>query len=266
MATHYASPQSRLLSPRQKLFREVRLILGEGMIKVELTPEHLDVAIDTALDRYRQRSSNSVEERIGVLELIEGKSDYFLPEEVCEVRQLFRRGITGTSSGTGANFDPFSAVFANQFAFAGLGAGPLAGGVAGDLITYEIVSEYQGMLGRMFGARLDFQWTPAAHRLSIQRYISGSETILMLLYIYRTEEMLLSDTFARTWLRDYTVARAQIMIGEAREKFGNIPSPQGGVSLNGAALKSAGIAEILRLENEVKFFVDSSMGMPFCFG
>jgi hypothetical protein len=262
----YASPKSRSLTPRQRLFREVRLTLGDGMVKVELTPDHYDVAFELALDRYRQRSSNAVEERIGVLDLIEGKNEYFLPDDVCEVRQIFRRGITGTSMGTGANFDPFGAVFANQFAFSSLGAGPLAGGVSGDLITYEIVSEYQQMLGRMFGARFDFTWNPTEHRLNIQRYISGPESVLMLLYVFRTEENLLADTYARTWLRDYTIARCKLMIGEAREKFGNIASPQGGVSLNGAALKQEGQAEIARLETEVQNFVDQAIGMPFTFG
>ncbi len=263
---NYPPPVSRSLTPRQKLFREVRLILGEGMIKLEPKPDHYDVAFELALDRYRQRSSNSVEERVSVLNLIEGKSTYYLPEEVAEVTQLFRRGITGTTAGSGANFDPFSAVFANQFAFAGVGIGPLAGGVAGDLITYELVSEYQQMLGRMFGARLDFIWNPVDHRLDIQRYIPGPETILMHLFLHKSEDMLLADTYARTWLRDYTVARCQIMIGEAREKYGSLAGPQGGVTLNGAALKSRADAEITRLENEVKFFVDQAIGMPFCFG
>ena len=44
---------TRSLSFRQKLIREVRLALGEGMVKVELTPDHYEMAFDLALDRYR---------------------------------------------------------------------------------------------------------------------------------------------------------------------------------------------------------------------
>lgn len=262
------SSSTRTLSPRQKLIREVRLTLGEVMIKLELTPDHYEMAFDLALDRYRVRSSNAVEERISVLQLTENQNEYYLPEEIVEVRQVLRRGITGTSNGTGANFDPFSAIFSGLFAFGGtgIGAGPLAGGVAGDLITYELTKEYQTMLGRMFGAQLDFQWNAANHRLSLQRYINSSETVLLLVYAFRPDDELLRDEFARTWLRDYTIAKCKVFIGEAREKFGSIPSPQGGMTLNGTALKQEGVAELERLENEVKTQVDQSMGYPFTWG
>jgi hypothetical protein len=40
------------------------------------------------------------------------------------------------------------------------------------------------------------------------------------------------------WIRDYMVANCKMIIGEAREKFGTIAGPQGGGSLNGAAMKA----------------------------
>ena len=39
-----------------------KAMLGDGMIDVELDPIHYDTAINRALLKYRQRSSNSVEE------------------------------------------------------------------------------------------------------------------------------------------------------------------------------------------------------------
>jgi hypothetical protein len=46
------------------------------------------------------------------------------------------------------------------------------------------------------------------------------------------------------------------MLGEAREKFSQISSPQGGTSLNGTALKSEGKAEIDILEQDLINYKD----------
>jgi hypothetical protein len=39
-------------------------MLGDGMVEVELDPIHYETALDRALNRFRQRSSNAVEESI----------------------------------------------------------------------------------------------------------------------------------------------------------------------------------------------------------
>jgi hypothetical protein len=50
------------------------------------------------------------------------------------------------------------------------------------------------------------------------------------------------------------------MLGEAREKFAQIASPQGGTSLNGAALKSEGLTRMKELEDELKKGDPSGVG------
>ena len=261
MVTLSTRSPTRSLSARQKLMREVRLSMGEGMIKVALTPDHYEMAFDMALDRYRVRSSNAVEERVGVLELLPDQNEYFLPDEIILVRQVFRRGIIGGYNGT-SGFDPFGAAFANQFNFSSFG---VSGGMS-DLVSYELANEYQALLGRLVASSMMFQWSEASHKLSLQRNIRGPETVLLWMYLFRPEELLLRDDNARLWLRDYTIAKCKLFEGEAREKFGSFPSPQGGMTLNGSTLKAEAVAEMERLENEVKNQVDQSIGMPFLFG
>ena len=41
---------------------EIRTMLGNDMIEVELTNKQLDLVMKLALEKYRQRSENSVEE------------------------------------------------------------------------------------------------------------------------------------------------------------------------------------------------------------
>ena len=49
-------------SKRQQLIDEIRTILGDGMVDVELDPKHYEQSIDLAVDKFRQKSSNSTEE------------------------------------------------------------------------------------------------------------------------------------------------------------------------------------------------------------
>lgn len=243
---------------RQKLIRDIRLTLGEGMIKVELTPDHYELAVDQALARYRQRSSNAVEERTVFLELTPGQSSYTLPEEIMEVRQIFRKGI-GATSGSGAYMDPFAAAFTNQFMLG-------ANGSSAGLVSYELFAEYKELLGRMFGLHIIFHWHPTVHRLDIQRMVTSPETVMLWVYNYRPEDLLFIDTYARPWLLDWATAKCKFMLGDARSKFAGLGGPQGGISLNGDALKNEASMEMDRLEKEVSTQVDQSMGYGFFFG
>ena len=53
---------TNLKTKKQEVFKYVELNLGGGMIDVELDPEHYEIGIRAAFDKFRQRSDNSVEE------------------------------------------------------------------------------------------------------------------------------------------------------------------------------------------------------------
>jgi len=246
-------------SVRQKLIREIALTLGGGMVRVELTPEHYDLAVDLALDRYRQRSSNAVSDRYTFIDLQPEQSSYVLPDEVVEVKQLYRRGTSGTASGTGVAFDPFGAAFVNQSSI-GLGSG------SGSLLTYELYAGFQETVGRMFGLFINYTWNESTHTLTIGRHMKAKETILAEIYVKRSEEELLNDTYARPWLRDYAKAQCKLFLAEARGKFASMVGPQGGTTLNAAELKADADAEMQRLELEVSTQVEQNMGYGFIIG
>jgi hypothetical protein len=62
---------------------------------------------------------------------------------------------------------------------------------------------------------------------------------------------LINDNSAGIWIKDYALAQCKVTLGEAREKFATIASPQGGTQLNGTALKSEGLAAMEKLELEL---------------
>ena len=53
---------SQIDKAKQEVFDYVRLMLGDGMIDVELDPGHYETALQRSLGVFRQRSDNSVEE------------------------------------------------------------------------------------------------------------------------------------------------------------------------------------------------------------
>lgn len=253
--------QSDSLIERNKVFDYVRTMLGDGMIEVELDPKHYEIALDRALTRYRQRSSNAVEESYMFLELIQDQNEYRLPDEVIEVQSVFRRAI-GSRSGLGAGgtlFEPFNLAYTNTYL--------LSGSMMGGLATYELFAGYQKLVGRMFGSFVEFKWKPTNHTLTIlQRPFAQGEQILLKTHNYRPDFVLLQDTYAKQWLKDYTLATCKGMLGEARSKFGSIAGPGGSIQLNGGDLKSAAKEEIAALDKELETFVAGGTGLTFIIG
>jgi hypothetical protein len=95
---------------------------------------------------------------------------------------------------------------------------------------------------------------------------SISEIILLWTYNYKPDIMLFNDPYSFPWLQEYAYSFAKRILGEAREKFATIAGPQGGTTLNGAALKSEAQAEMDRLEQELKDYVDGSMPLTWVIG
>jgi hypothetical protein len=236
-------------------------MLGDGMIEVEVDPIHLETALDKALARFRQRSSNAVEESYLFLELLQDTNEYKLPNEVIEVRQVWRRAI-GSRTGMGAGgtlFEPFNLAYTNTYM--------MSGSMMGGLATYEMFAGYQKLVGRMFGSFIEFKWKPTTHTLTIlQRPFAQGEQILVQSYNYRPDWVLLQDQYARQWLRDYSLAVTKTILGEARSKFNTIAGPGSPITLNGAALLTAGKEEMVALDKELENLIPGGTGYTFVLG
>jgi hypothetical protein len=137
----------------------------------------------------------------------------------------------------------------------------------GGIATYELFAGYQKLVGRMFGAFIEFQWIPTTHTLRIlQRAYGDGEQVLIRGYNYRPDYILLQDQYAAPWFKDYTLANCKLMLGEARSKFSQIAGPGGAGGLNGTDLKSAAKEEIEKLEKEIDTYVAGGSGYTFIIG
>lgn len=249
-----------LATKKQEVFDYVHTMLGGGMVDVELDPIHYQTALTKALTRFRQRSDNSVEESYLFMTTVIDQNEYTLPNEVIEVRKLFRRSVgsrTGGGDG-GTIFEPFNLAYTNTYL--------LSSSQLGGLATYDLFAQHQELVGRMFGSFIEFKWNTTTKKLTLLQRPRAEETLLLYAYNYRPDEQLLDDYLAKQWIKDYTLASCKYMLGEARSKFATIAGPQGGSTLNGDALKAEAQGEMEKLETEVSMAVAGGTGYGFLIG
>ena len=245
---------------KKQLIEYVQLQLGDQIVDIELDPAHYEAAYQRTLGVYRQRSQNAYEESYSFLELINDVNEYIMPQEVITVRQIFRRTI-GLGTGVGGySFDPFGAATLNVYL---LNFNQASGGMA----TYDFYQQYVELAARMFGGYINFTYNSVTKKLQIIRDPRGTgEVVLMWTYNLKPEITLLADYQISQWFRDHMVGAAKYIIGEAREKFNTIAGPQGGGSLNGAAMKQEGQALMDKCIEDLRLYVDGSQPLSFVIG
>ena len=259
-AGHIAFDESGLsTATRQKndIIEYIRLRMGDGIVDVEADKEHYDMGIKQALIRYRQRSSNAVEESYAFLDLLPETQEYILPREIMNVRTVCRRGIGSVTGTTASQFEPFASGYLNTYM--------LVAGRVGGLTNYELFADYQKQAMTMFGGFMNFTFNPVSKKITIVRKMpfqghdfnqQYTESVLLHVDNTKPDVMLLNDHRSFPWIQDYAYALVMISIGQAREKFGSINGPQGGTTLNGTALKTEGQALLDKLDEEIRNYVD----------
>jgi len=245
----------------------VRMRLGDGIVDVELEKEHYEMAINQALIKYRQRAANSVEESYAHLQLLPETQEYILPKEVQTVRAIFRRGIGSVTGTTASQFEPFASGYLNTYM--------LTAGRVGGLTNYELFVDYQKLAMRMFGGFMNYTFNPVTKKLTIVRKMPNQginppldqqESVLLWIFNTKPDQMIFSDPQIFPWLQEYAYSFSKMLLGQAYSKFSQIAGPQGGASLNGASMVSEAKEELLKLEEDLKTYVDGSQPLTWITG
>ena len=245
---------------KQGVYDYCRTMLGDGMVDVELDPIHYETALNRALSVFRQRSDNSVEESYIFLNLQPDVNEYTLPQEIQQIRQIFRRSVgSRTGGGTGGTvFEPFNLAYSNTYL--------LSSTNMGGLLTYELFSGYQELVGKMFGSFINFTWQPESRKLVIHQRPRTEESVMIQAYNTKPDTTIIQDVYAGQWIKDYSLANCKMMLGQARSKFGQIAGPQGGTQLNGTALIGEAQTEMEKLVDDLMKLVPGGSGYTFIIG
>jgi hypothetical protein len=244
---------------KQALFQNVRYRLGDGIIDLELDPQHFEAAYNYTIKIYRQRAQNATAESYTLMRVIKNVDTYTLPSEFINVRSIFRRTVGLETGPAASSFDPFSSAILNTYL--------LNYNYAGGMATYDFYAGYVELAARMFGGYVVYTFDPVSKVLRIVRDPKGTgEQVLIWADVQRTEEVLLQDPGAGVWIADFVLATLKGIIGEAREKFGTYAGPGGGTTLNGTAMKNESKELQKELIDELKRYVDYSQPLTWVQG
>jgi len=238
--------------------KQIELALGAQMVDIELDVQHLELAITVALQKVRQRSDGALLEKDIFLHITRNITEYTLPDEVQEVRRLYRRGVGAYTNG-GINFDPVDAAFYNIYL--------LQPNRSGGLATWDFYNQFLETTERVFASQYNFTWDVNNKLLTIIRRPTADEEVAVRVYARKSEDDMINDPYVGPWLRQYSTAYAKYTLGEARDKFpSGFPGPNGNVMFNGATIKQEAQAEMDKLEEQLMNMVVSGDGYGFIIG
>jgi len=183
------------------------------------------------------------------------------------VRAIFRRGIGSVTGTTASQFEPFASGYLNTYM--------LTAGRVGGLTNYELFVDYQKLAMRMFGGFMNYTFNPVTKKLTIVRKMPNQginppldqqESVLLWIFNTKPDQMIFSDPQIFPWLQEYAYSFSKMLLGQAYSKFSQIAGPQGGASLNGASMVSEAKEELLKLEEDLKTYVDGSQPLTWITG
>lgn len=218
---------------RVRLIKNLAGQMGWPVQCVELKEEQFNIAIDNALENYRQLSDGAYRRSFIIFKLIPNQQKYFLnsaidkTDSIVDIHAIHRCGPLGIFGG-GPN-DVWATAMAQQYY-------NLAGGT-GDMISTTLLAQYGEDLTRMFAGNLLFDWNEASRELYIMRAVRGYETVIIECTTERTEQELLSDRWCKQYIQNWALAEVKMMLGMIRSKFASgTPGAGGSITLNGELL------------------------------
>ena len=213
----------------------VKLRLGAGIIRVELKDNHIDAAAKEALriySRYRPLR------RFIQVQLIENIAEYPVDKDVIGV---YKMDFVHRQVSLAVVEDIFHRRYYEPIH---------------DMDMYVNYLQYIDTLKRVLSIEPEWHFQRALKEgenptLYIHAPNQANTTMAMAMVIVKRPlhqvPMLHED-----WIQRYALAFCKEILGRVRGKFGNIPSPAGGQSLDAQTLLSEGKEELRELDQEIR--------------
>lgn len=235
---------------RDALANDIRYELGYPVVDVELTHEQINFAISKAIATLRHRSGLAYRRGFFFMGIKANEQRYFLTnkiagmEKIVDVIGVYRMTSSFVSSAHGAGV--YGQIVLQHMYNMG----------AFDLLSYHIMAEYTKLMEILFAARVTFTWNEQTRELWMHQKFSMSEPMVCIeATVERTEQDIMSDRYAKTWIHRYAAAMCRTMLAEIRGKFSSLPGASGSITLNAAELRQAGQTEIEACIAEIESYV-----------
>lgn len=242
---------------RLRIIKILKGQMGWPQVCVELNEEQFNIAIDNALQTFRQRADNAYAHRFVMLTLQPNQQLYYLndprskSDKIVNVMKIARVDQLGA----GQLNDP---VYGQLFI-------PNVYGNPGqvDLVSIHLMRQMSESFEKIFAGNMTFTWDEASRQLYIQRNIPRLERIALEVVMERTEQELMSDRWCQQWLQGWAAAELKEMLGLIRTKYSAIAGPNGGVTLNGDLLISEARLDFEDLQRQLNDYEVGNGGTFF---
>lgn len=189
--------------------------LGFPVVDVELSNDQLATSIDQGLRLYNRWIPKF---KFGSIQLIAGKTEYDIPEfgrGILDVQYVRKEGIPLIS-------DP---LFGREY----------PRGQQLDFDQYVLGTSFFKTLLTVTGQDLEWKWEESN---PTKLYIQAQAQSYVIAYAYAVDKRIeeISPAHHELFLR-ISLMNAKGILGEVREKYGEVPAPAGKITLNGAQLK-----------------------------
>jgi len=251
---------------RAEIMNEIRYELGYPIMTVELTKEQLDYAITKALEELRSRSSIAYKRGFYFMRILPNTQHYYLTNKIqgmnkiVDILGVYRMNSSYLASAHGAGV--YGQIVMQHMYNMG----------TFDLLSFHLMGEYTSLMEQLFSTRITFNWNEQTRHLQLYTRFPESEPVVSIeATVERTEQDIMTDRYARTWIRKYAAATARLMLAEIRGKYSTLPGAGGSVSLNSADLRQAAQTALEQCIQEIEDYVvdkpdEYGMGTQFLFG
>lgn len=236
---------------RADAINSLKLQLGWPKVCVELNEDHFNYAIDNAISEVRHRLDNAYTKGYLFFSLLKGQQTYYLNDPVLgsnksvDIIKIYRMGALGAYTTNDSGI--YNQTFLNN-----LGLNGSVGMM--DLTSIHLMANLSEEIQRLFAGDLMFTWNEGSRVLNIQRKIQRNEPVIVEAVMERTEQDLLTDRWLKSWIREWAHAKLIETLGYIRSKFGSLPGPGGGITLNGSELLSRADTKFEELKRQVNDF------------
>lgn len=212
--------------------------LGFPVVRVELTDFQIKTAIDEAVTEldYHAPYWNT---QMAAFECSAGVNQYMLPLHIAHSLNyvVYKKTLLSIQNQAGTlEFDFFIKYFQDNFLFSDFDI-PGWYMTQTHLESVRKILSQEGSWDLINGNVLQLAPTP----------VLGEDVIV----VYRGLNTGTMHPYYKKWIRNYALAVSKGILGEIRGKFSSLPSPGGGASLNGSALKQESDQEKEKLKEQL---------------
>lgn len=244
---------------RTRLIRVLKTQMGWPATCNELNEEQFNIAIDNALDTFRQLSDSAYTPAYVGYTLKRGQNIYYLnnpmdgTNKIVHIIKIHRFNPFGMSISSNE-----SAIYAQSFFNQLYTSGTV------DLVSIHLLASFGETYQKIFAGNIMFTWDEASRQMVTLRNVNASqERVLLEVALERTEQELLVDRWCKQWLQAYAESELWYMLGEIRSKYGSLAGPNGGITLNGDNLLARAEAAQTELRRQI---ADYEVGNGVNFG